>query len=120
MVSARLSSLTDCSQLTSWLSEYAWSSTVRITSTCPLPKMRPDHALAPRTSNPPVAGSNPAGRATENGRLAGISLGQLVVGDLTWLAIHQLSHQCGGVRKRYEQPRILESPGQPECLRAGG
>src|SRR5215204_5293208 len=45
MVSARLSSLTDCSQLTSWLSEYAWSSTVRITSTCPLPKMRPDHAL---------------------------------------------------------------------------
>src|SRR5918995_5325489 len=72
-----------------------------------------------RTSNLPVAGSNPAGRATENGRLAGISLGQLVVGDLTWLAIHQLSHQCGGVRKRYEQPRILESPGQSECLRAG-
>jgi hypothetical protein len=46
MVSARWSSLTDCSQLTSWLSEYAWSSTVRITSTCPLPKMLPDRALA--------------------------------------------------------------------------
>jgi hypothetical protein len=45
MVSARWSSLTDCSQLTSWLSEYARSLTVRITSTCPLPKMLPDRAL---------------------------------------------------------------------------
>jgi hypothetical protein len=26
-----------------------------------------------------------------------------VVDDLTWLALHQLLHQCGGVRERYER-----------------
>jgi hypothetical protein len=54
-VSARCSSLTDCSQLTSWLSEYAWSSTVRITSTWPLPKMLPDRALSTPTRIPQMS-----------------------------------------------------------------
>jgi hypothetical protein len=45
MASARLSSLRGCSRLTSWRIGSAESSTVRITSTYPLPKMLPDRAL---------------------------------------------------------------------------
>src|SRR5215216_7360814 len=45
MASARWSSPTGCSQLTSWPSGSVGSSTVRITSTYPFPKMLPDRAL---------------------------------------------------------------------------
>src|SRR5215218_4471008 len=34
-----------CSRLTSWPSGFVGSSTVRITSTCPFPKVLPDRAL---------------------------------------------------------------------------
>src|SRR3712207_672354 len=44
MPSARWSSPTDSSQLTSWQIGSAGSSTVHITSTWPLPKMLPDRA----------------------------------------------------------------------------
>src|SRR5215216_6263234 len=45
MASARSSSPTGCSRLTSWQIGSAGSSTVHITSTYPLPKMLPDRAL---------------------------------------------------------------------------
>src|SRR5215208_3721050 len=45
MASARWSSPMGCSRLTSWPSGFVGSSTVRITSTCPFPKVLPDRAL---------------------------------------------------------------------------
>src|SRR5215217_7156860 len=52
MASARWSSPTGCSLLTSWPSESAESSTVRITNIYPFPKMLPDRALGMEPPEP--------------------------------------------------------------------
>src|SRR5215207_2526652 len=63
-----------------------------------------------RTSNPPAAGSNPAGRAYINGRFAGK---MLLLWEGHWrsgLSVHQQIHQHAGKRREGEDMHLRGYP----------